>query len=125
MINKKNINKFFTLSSNFFSICLCCLFFLITLPTQINAIDPDLGKDLFRNYCAGCHINGGNIIRRSKNLKISSLKHNGIDDPESIAKIARDGIGIMDGYQDQLGENGDHIVANWIWEQAQNAWVQE
>ena len=23
-----------------------------------------------------------------------------------------------------LGEGGDQLVANWIWEQAQNAWVQ-
>ena len=22
-------------------------------------------------------------------------------------------------------ENGDHVVANWVWEQAQKAWVQE
>ena len=70
-------------------------------------------------------MNGGNIIRRSKNLKISSLKRNGIDNPETIAKIARQGIGIMSGYEDELGENGDQIVANWVWEQAQKAWVQE
>ena len=70
-------------------------------------------------------MNGGNIIRRSKNLKISSLKHNRIDNPEAIAKIARQGIGIMSGYEEELGENGDKIVANWVWEQAQKAWVQE
>ena len=58
-------------------------------------------------------------------MKISALKHNGINDPEAIAKIARQGIGIMDGYKDQLGENADQIVANWIWEQAQKAWFQE
>ena len=33
--------------------------------------------------------------------------------------------GIMDGYKDQLGDNGDQVVADWIWEQAQKAWVQE
>jgi len=31
----------------------------------------------------------------------------------------------MSGYEDELGNNGDQIVANWIWEQAQKAWVQE
>ena len=95
------------------------------MPQKLNAINEDLGQNLFTNHCAGCHINGGNIIRRSKNLKISSLKNNGIDNPEAIAKIARKGIGIMDGYEDKLGDNGDQIVANWIWEQAQKAWVQE
>ena len=31
----------------------------------------------------------------------------------------------MNGYEDILGDNGDQIVANWVWEQAQKAWVQE
>ena len=56
---------------------------------------------------------------------MSSLKRNGFDNPEAIAKIARQGLGIMSGYEDELGENGDQIVANWVWEQAQKAWVQE
>ena len=102
------------------------LFFsLINLPENLNALDTSYGKTLFKNYCSGCHINGSNIIRRSKNLKLSSLKRNHINDPAAIAQIAKQGIGIMDGYEDQLGENGDEIVANWIWEQAQKAWVQE
>ena len=99
--------------------------FFLSLPKQLVALDTDSGKNLFKNHLAGCHINGGNIIRRSKNLKISSLKRNGIDDPETIAKIARQGVGIMSGYEDELGDNGDKIVANWVWEQSQKAWVQE
>ena len=95
------------------------------MPKGLNALNADLGESLFKKNCAGCHINGGNIIRRSKNLKISSLKHNGINEPDTIAKIARQGIGIMDGYEEQLGDDGDQIVANWILEQAQKAWVQE
>ena len=109
----------------FFLICFCCTFFCLIFPQELNAFEADSGKLLFKNNCAGCHINGGNIIRRSKNLKISSLKRNGIDNPEAIAKIARQGIGIMSGYEDELGDNGDQIVANWVWEQAQKAWVQE
>tara|TARA_B100000700_G_scaffold241345_1_gene268536 strand:- start:651 stop:989 length:339 start_codon:yes stop_codon:yes gene_type:complete len=108
----------------FFLLSIFCIFFF-GLPIELVALDTGSGKTLFKNQCAGCHLNGGNIIRRGKNLKISSLKHNGIDNPEAIAKIARQGIGIMDGYKDQLGDNGDQIVANWIWEQAQKAWVQE
>ena len=124
-MNIKNKLNIFLLNSKFFLISILCLFFFISLPKELNAIDTGLGKDLFKNNCAGCHLNGGNIIRRSKNLKIKSLKHNGIDDPEAIAKIARQGIGIMDGYKDQLSDNGDQIVANWIWNQAQKAWIQE
>ena len=110
---------------DFFLISFCCTFVYLCLPKVLNAIDTDLGRNLFEHNCAGCHINGGNIIRRSKNLKISSLKRNGIDNPEAIAKIARQGIGIMSGYEDRLGDNGDQIVANWVWEQAQKAWFQE
>ena len=109
----------------FFLISLYCSFFYLSLPIGVNAIETDLGKNLFTHNCAGCHINGGNIIRRSKNLKISSLKRNGIDNPEAIAKIASQGVGIMNGYEDELGDNGDQIVAKWVWEQAQKAWVQE
>ena len=111
--------------SDFFLIIFCCIFFYLSLPKELNAIQADSGEKLFRHNCAGCHVNGGNIIKRSKNLKISSLKRNGIDNSEAIAKIARQGIGIMSGYEDQLGKNGDHLVANWILEQAQKAWVQE
>ena len=110
---------------DFFLISFCCTFFYLTLPKELNPIEVDLGENLFKHNCAGCHINGGNIIRRSKNLKISSLKRNGIDNPEAIAKIARQGIGIMSGYEDKLGDNGDQIIANWVLEQAQKAWVQE
>ena len=115
---KKKIRKFILIS-------LCCISLYISLPKEIIAKEADSGKSLFNNNCAGCHINGGNIVRRSKNLKISSLKRNGIDNPEAIAKIARKGIGIMGGYEDVLGDNGDQIVANWVLEQAQKAWVQE
>ena len=85
---------------------------------------PATGQDLFNNHCSGCHVNGGNIIRRGRTLKMAALKRNGIDNPEAIARIAREGIGQMSGYAEALGEGGDQIVAEWIWEQAQNAWTQ-
>ena len=87
------------------------------------AIAEESGQDLFISHCAGCHVNGGNIIRRGKTLRLSALKRNGLDSQEEIAKIAREGIGIMSGYKDVLGEGGDKQVAIWIFEQAQNAWV--
>ena len=94
------------------------------LPLQTLAIDNLSGEQLFIQNCSGCHINGGNIIRRRKTLKLSALEKNGIDNTEAIAKIASQGIGIMDGYEEVLGKNGANLVANWILEQAQNAWIQ-
>ena len=87
------------------------------------AIAEDSGKDLFVMHCSGCHVNGGNIIRRSKTLKLSALKRNGFDSQDSIARIAREGIGSMSGYEEVLGQGGDQLVAIWVWEQAQNAWI--
>ena len=122
---KKNLIFYFIKLRGFFLISFCYTIFFLSLPKGLNAVESGLGENLFKHNCAGCHINGGNIIRRSKNLKISSLKRNGIDNPEAIAKIARQGVGIMSGYEDELGDNGDQFVANWVWEQAQKAWVQE
>ena len=82
------------------------------------------GAVLFGQHCAGCHVNGGNIIRRGKNLKLATLQRQGLDSTEAIASIARNGIGQMSGYGNKLGEGGDQLVAGWILEQAQNAWTQ-
>ena len=97
--------------------------FLIFLICPI-AIAEDQGQKLFTAHCSGCHINGGNIIRRGKTLKMSALKRNKLDNVEAIARIAREGIGSMGGYKEVLGERGDQEVAIWIWDQAQKAWIQ-
>ncbi len=80
------------------------------------------GADLFTNHCAGCHSQGGNIIRRGKTLKLGALERNGIDGPEAIAAIAAQGIGQMGGYADVLGEGGEQVVADWVWGQALAGW---
>ncbi len=104
------------------------VFILITLLLMIEtpsfAVEEIQGEKLFKQNCSGCHINGGNIIRRGKTLKLSALKRNGLDNPDAIAKVAREGIGIMSGYKELLGEGGDIEVAKWVWNQAQKAWVQ-
>ncbi len=94
------------------------------LPITSFAIERNAGEEIFQNHCSGCHIKGGNIIRRGKTLKLSALKRNGLDNPEVIAEIALKGIGNMDGYEKVLKEGEEQIVAQWIWEQAQNAWIQ-
>lgn len=95
---------------------------LIAAPLQSDALPSD-GEELFTNHCSGCHVNGGNIIRRGKTLKLAALQRNGLDDPIAIARIAREGIGQMSAYGDVLGIDGDRLVAEWIWDQAQNAWI--
>ena len=97
---------------------------ILSFPIDAWSLELKSGEELFTQNCSACHVNGGNIIRRGKTLKLSALKRSGLDNPEAIARVAREGIGIMNGYQEVLGEGGDQQVANWIWEQAQKAWVQ-
>ena len=101
------------------------LFFLPFSNLQKGAIalNKNEGEKLFLDHCSGCHINGGNIVRRNKTLKIKDLRRNSLDSPELIAEVAREGIGIMSGYEKVLGEGGDKLVATWIWNQSQSAWV--
>ena len=99
------------------------LVILLTSPEINSAYPYNEGKELFAKHCSGCHMNGGNVIRRNKGLKLKNLKKNGINDVETIAKIAREGLGIMDGYANYLKDGEDLVVANWIWDQAQNAWT--
>ncbi|WP_430270479.1 c-type cytochrome [Prochlorococcus marinus] len=97
---------------------------ILFLPSGSFALSEMDGENLFIKHCSGCHINGGNIIRRNKTLKLKDLQRNGIDTPEAISKIAREGIGIMSGYEEVLGEGRDEVLAHWIWKQSQKAWVQ-
>ena len=80
------------------------------------------GALLFGNHCAGCHLHGGNIIRRGRTLKLKALERHGLDNPEAIARIAASGIGQMGGYGAALGEGGAEAVAGWVWRQAQEGW---
>lgn len=80
------------------------------------------GEQLFANHCAGCHLNGGNIIRRGKTLKLAALQRQGINGPEAIAAIAAAGVGQMGGYASVLGAGGEQAVGAWVWQQAEAGW---
>jgi cytochrome c6 len=80
------------------------------------------GGRLFDLHCAGCHPQGGNIIRRGRTLKEPVLRREGIDGPAAVAMIAASGIGRMDGYGAVLGEGGAERVGDWVWQQALAGW---
>ena len=90
------------------------------VPSQSSPVDH--GAQLFSQHCAGCHIHGGNIIRRGKTLKLAALQRAGLDSPQAIAAIASGGIGQMGGYAAVLGDSGAQQVGTWVWEQAQAGW---
>jgi cytochrome c6 len=80
------------------------------------------GALLFENHCVGCHLNGGNVVRRGRTLKLAALQRNGIAGPEEVARIAAAGIGRMSGYGAALGEGGAEAVGRWVWQQALTDW---
>ncbi len=91
-----------------------------TLP--VNAADIANGANIFSVHCAGCHINGGNIIRRGKNLQKKTLKRYGMDSLESITGIVTNGKSNMSAYKDRLTEQEIQEVAAYVLEQAETGW---
>ena len=83
------------------------------------------GAALFQQTCAGCHPNGGNVIRRGRTLRLSALQRQGIDTGEAVARIAAEGIGRMDGYGSALGPGGAEVVGAWVWQQALADWPRQ
>jgi cytochrome c6 len=92
----------------------------LAMPAPLPAA-PD-GAHLFDAHCAGCHVNGGNIIRRGKTLRMAALERQGVASEAAIAAIAAGGVGQMSGYGGVLGEDGVTAVAAWVWQQAQADW---
>ena len=84
--------------------------------------DSGNGAPLFETHCSGCHLNGGNIIRRGKNLKLKTLEKNGYDTSEAIAEIIANGKNNMSAFSDRLSAPEISDVADYVLEQAQQDW---
>lgn len=91
------------------------------IPTAL-ATDTTNGAKIFSVQCAGCHINGGNIVRRGKNLKLKALKKYNMDSIEAISSIVTNGKNNMSAYKDRLTEQEIQNVAAYVLEQAEKDW---
>jgi cytochrome c6 len=80
------------------------------------------GAEVFSVNCAGCHINGGNIIRRGKNLKQKALKKYKMDSIANISDLVINGKGVMPAYKDRLSEQQIIDVSAYVLSQAANDW---
>ena len=78
--------------------------------------------EVFSTNCAGCHINGGNIIRRGKNLKEKALKKYGMDSIANISNLVTNGKGIMPAYKARLSEQQIIDVSAYVLSQAETDW---
>lgn len=77
---------------------------------------------LFELQCSGCHINGSNIIRRGKNLKLKALQANHVDSQAAISAMITNGKGIMSAYADRLSPAEIELLASYVLEQANAGW---
>jgi cytochrome c6 len=94
----------------------------ITFSPSALAADTANGAKIFSAQCAGCHINGGNIVRRGKTLKQKALKRNGVDSLEAIASLVANGKNNMSAYKDRLTEQQIEDVSVYVLEQADKGW---
>ncbi|WP_315874680.1 c-type cytochrome [Thermocoleostomius sinensis] len=88
----------------------------------LNLSSVDHGAQVFSVHCAGCHVNGGNIVRRGKNLKLKTLQRHHIDSLEAIGEIVANGRGIMSAYGDRLSEQEITDVSAYVLQQAEQGW---
>lgn len=86
------------------------------------ATNPTTAAEVFSANCAGCHINGGNIIRRGKNLKQKALKKYGMDSIANISNLVTNGKGIMPAYKDRLSQQQIIDVSAYVLSQAETDW---
>lgn len=93
--------------------------FLFTSPAWAAESSP--GK-LFELQCAGCHANGGNIIRRGKTLKLKALEKNGYLTTDAIANIITNGKGNMSAYKERLSEPEIQSLAQYVLDRANENW---
>ncbi|NET00109.1 MAG: c-type cytochrome [Sphaerospermopsis sp. SIO1G2] len=98
-----------------------CLW-VVNFTAPVYALDIQNGAEVFSANCAGCHINGGNIIRRGKNLKKRALKRYKMDSLEAIEDIVTNGKNNMSAYADRLTTAEIENVAAYVLEQAENNW---
>ncbi len=110
------------------AIALAGLILWVPLPPAAYAAEPDAaatlatGHQVFDLHCSGCHLNGGNIVRRGKNLKQKALEKNGVDTLEAIAQLVTQGKGNMSAYGDRLTSAQIEAVSAFVLEQAAHDW---
>ncbi|NER30367.1 MAG: c-type cytochrome [Symploca sp. SIO1C4] len=102
---------------------LMVLILLLGVVTQAAlAADTVQGTKLFQVHCAGCHPQGGNIIRRGKNLKQRALRRNGMDSVEAIISLVENGKNNMSAYKDRLSASEIEAVSAYVLAQAATGW---
>ncbi|NJN38403.1 MAG: cytochrome C6 [Acaryochloridaceae cyanobacterium CSU_3_4] len=105
----------------FFAIASLGLFVSLS-PAGATPTDVTDGSILFERYCAGCHPQGDNIVRRRKTLKLKSLERDGYDAIEPLSDLVTKGLNNMPGFADQLQGTQIETLSQFVLDQANNGW---
>lgn len=103
---------------------------MLSLTVKVPAIAADFtmaadlthGAEIFSTNCAGCHANGGNIVRRNKTLKLKALSKFDMDSISAIADIVANGKNNMSAYKERLSEPEIADVSAYVLAQAEAGW---
>ncbi|MGB2924449.1 MAG: c-type cytochrome [Limnothrix sp.] len=99
------------------------LFLLPLLAMPGLAAETTDGVQIFEANCAGCHANGGNIMRRGKNLKRQAMEKHGYTSVEAITEIVTNGKGRgMSAFGDRLTAPEIQAVSKYVLEQSLVDW---
>lgn len=98
------------------------LFILNTSALADTVTNLDNGAKVFKANCAGCHVNGGNIVRRGKNLKLRALHRHKADTQEAVVSLVTNGKGIMSAYGDKLTPEEIENVSAYVLQRAAENW---
>jgi len=75
------------------------------------------GEALFRQFCANCHPDGGNVSDPTRNLHRSTLRANGINKPEDIIRIMRNPVSRMLRFDEKtLPDEDAKAIAGYVLE---------
>lgn len=77
---------------------------------------------IFSNYCASCHLGGGNIILDDKNLHISALAKYHMDSVSAIASQVKYGKKAMPAFKGRLTDFQIEEIASYVLEKAKKGW---
>jgi len=84
-------------------------------PTAGTAAQANAGEDLFKQHCAPCHPNGGNIVNPQKTLRQKDREANGVKTASDIVgKTRNPGPGMTKFDEKALSNKDAQAIAEYI-----------
>jgi cytochrome c6 len=90
------------------------VFYFLIEPFLLKNTNINIGEKLFIQNCSICHPGGTNIIIPEKNLKIESLKANGMNSKNALTYQVINGKNGMPAFGDRLKEFEIDQISDYI-----------